>query len=206
MQTWMTKIALALAVAFCVAAPLSSARAEASDPATPAVREFYATLLDCMKNAKALGAQGRYAKLKPAVEQAFDVRTMIKYAVGPSWDTTSADDQKALTSSFARMTAAQYAGNFDGYDGEKFTVEPQADIRGTDHYVKTAMVAKDQTVAFIYRMRQFGSDWRIIDILLDGSISQLSVYRSDFSATLKNGGAQALIKKIDALADKALKS
>jgi phospholipid transport system substrate-binding protein len=159
-----------------------------------------------MKNAKALGAQGRYNKLKPAVEQAFELGTMIKYAVGPTWDTASADDQKALTRSFARMTAAQYAGNFDGYDGEKFTVEPQADIRGTDHYVKTALVAKDQTVAFIYRMRQFGGEWKIIDILLDGSISQLSVYRSDFSATLKAGGAPALVKKIDALADKALKS
>jgi phospholipid transport system substrate-binding protein len=72
--------------------------------------------------------------------------------------------------------------------------------------VKTALVAKDQTVSFIYRMRQFGSDWKVIDILLDGSISQLSVYRSDFSATLKTGGAQALVKKINALADKALKS
>jgi phospholipid transport system substrate-binding protein len=55
-------------------------------------------------------------------------------------------------------------------------------------------------------MRQFGSEWRVIDILLDGSISQLSVYRSDFAATLKTGGAPALIKKINALADKALKS
>jgi phospholipid transport system substrate-binding protein len=131
---------------------------------------------------------------------------MVKYAVGPAWSTTSAEDQKALTDAFTRMTVAQYAGNFSSFDGEKFTVEPKAEIRGTDHYVKTALVAKDQTVAFIYRMRQFGSDWRIIDILLDGSISQLSVYRSDFAATLKAGGAAALVKKIDGLADKALKS
>ncbi len=205
MHNWMMRISLAVTLALAVTAPLSGARADAADPAAPAVRGFYATLLDCMKNAKALGAQGRYDKLKPAVEQAFELRTMIKYAVGPTWDTASADDQKALTRSFARMTIAQYAGNFDGYDGEKFTVEPQADIRGTDHYVKTELVVKDQTVAFIYRMRQFGSDWKIIDILLDGSISQLSVYRSDFSATLKSGGAAALVKKIDALADKALK-
>ena len=203
MDNWLTRISVALTMAIALVAPL--AHADAVDPAAPAVQAFYATLLDSMKNAKALGAQGRYNKLKPAVEQAFDLGTMIKYAVGPAWDTASAGDQKALTGAFARMTIAQYAGNFDGYDGEKFTVEPKADIRGNDHYVKTALVAKDQTVAFIYRMRQFGGDWKIIDILLDGSISQLSVYRSDFAATIKSGGPQALVKKIDALADKALK-
>jgi phospholipid transport system substrate-binding protein len=205
MQNWMMRISLAAALAFTMIAPLASARADAADPAAPAVQAFYATLLDSMKGGKTLGAQGRYNKLKPAVEKAFELGTMIKYAVGPAWDTASADDQKALTEAFGRMTIAQYAGNFDSWDGEKFTVDPKADIRGTDHYVKTELVAKDQTVSFIYRMRQFGGDWKIIDILLDGSISQLSVYRSDYAATIKAGGAQALVKKIDALADKALK-
>jgi phospholipid transport system substrate-binding protein len=200
----MLKVPLALALALSLFAPV--ARADAPDPATPAVQGFYATLLECMKGGKTLGAQGRYDKLKPVIERTFDLSTMVKYAVGPAWSTTSAEDQKALTDAFTRMTVAQYAGNFSSFDGEKFTVEPKAEIRGTDHYVKTALVAKDQTVAFIYRMRQFGSDWRIIDILLDGSISQLSVYRSDFAATLKAGGAAALVKKIDGLADKALKS
>ncbi|MGZ5987978.1 MAG: ABC transporter substrate-binding protein [Rhizomicrobium sp.] len=203
MHSWMMKISLALAMAFTLFAP--PALADAADPATPAVQSFYATLLDCMKGGKTLGAQGRYDKLKPVVEQTFDLGTMIKYAVGPTWSTASADDQKALTDAFTRMTIAQYAGNFASYDGEKFIVEPKADIRGADHYVKTSLVAKDQTVSFIYRMRQSGNDWKIIDILLEGSISQLSVYRSDFAATLKAGGPQALVKKINALADKALK-
>ena len=202
MQNWLMKISLALALTLVAPAAL----ADSADPAAPAVQSFYATLLECMKDGKALGAQGRYDKLKPAVEQAFDLGTMVKYAVGPTWSTASSDDQKVLTGAFARMTIAQYAGNFDSYDGEKFTVDPKADIRGADHYVKTALIAKDQTVAFIYRMRQFGGNWKIIDILLDGSISQLSVYRSDFSATLKSGGAAALVKKINALADKALKN
>jgi phospholipid transport system substrate-binding protein len=204
MLNWMQKVPLALALTLSLFAPV--ARADAPDPATPAVQTFYATLLECMKGGKTLGAQGRYDKLKPVIERTFDLTTMVKYAVGPAWSTASADDQKALSDAFARMTVAQYAGNFSSFDGEKFTVEPKAEIRGTDHYVKTALVAKDQTVAFIYRMRQFGNDWRIIDILLDGSISQLSVYRSDFAATLKAGGAAALVKKIDGLADKALKS
>jgi phospholipid transport system substrate-binding protein len=193
---------LALVIALLLPA---AATAEAADPAIATVQNFYDALLDSMKGGKALGPQGRYAKMKPAVEQAFDLTTMIKYSVGSAWDSMSASDQKALTDAFARMTAAQYAGNFDSFNGEKFVVDPNVIVRGTDHYVSSKLVTKDQTVTFIYRLRQFGSSWKIIDVLLEGSISQLSVYRSDYSATVKAGGAQALIKKIDAVSDKALK-
>ena len=204
MQHWIMKVSLAMALALTLGAP--AARADAADPAAAPVQSFYATLLECMKAGKALGVQGRYEKLKPSIAQSFDPGTMIKYAVGPAWDTAAPADQKALTEAFTRMTISQYAGNFDSYNGEKFTVDPKADIRGSDHYLKSALVTRDQTVTFTYRMRQFGGQWKIIDVLLEGSISQLTVYRSDYTNTLKVGGAQALIQKINTLADKSLKS
>lgn len=199
------RAAMALALFTAAALPLSTARAQTPDPAIATVQNFYDALLASMKGGKALGANGRYTKMRAAVDQAFDVNTMIKYAVGEGWATASPADQKALTEAFDRMTAAQYAGNFDSFNGEKFIVDPNVQVRGTDHYVSSKLVTSDQTVTFIYRLRQFGSQWKIIDVLLDGNISQLSVYRSDFSATMKSGGADALVKKIDALSDKALK-
>ena len=203
MHALIKRITLALALIF-IAAPLAAAQAQ-TDPAVATVQGFYDTLLASMKGGKALGPQGRFDKLKPAVEQAFDFGTMIKYAVGSGWDSASPADQKALTAAFERMTAAQYAGNFSGFDGEKFVVDPAIVTRGTDRYVSSKLVTKDQSVTFIYRVRQFGGSWKIIDVLLEGNISQLAVYRSDFAATVKAGGAQALVTKIDALADKALK-
>ena len=200
MNSLLSRLAIVAALLFA-AAPAASA----ADPAVATVQGFYDTLLASMKGGKALGAQGRFAKLKPAVDQAFDIGTMIKYSVGESWATTAPADQKALTDAFERMTAAQYAGNFDSFGGEKFVVDPDVQVRGTDRYVSSKLVASDQTVTFIYRLRQFGSSWRIIDILLEGNISQLAVYRSDFAATVKAGGAAALVTKINALADKALK-
>lgn len=198
------RLAAVFALLVALVAPLAAARA-ADDPSVATVQGFYDTLLDSMKGGKALGAQGRYAKLRPVVMRSFDTQTMIKYAVGPAWSTTGAADQQSLQDAFTRMTAAQYAGNFDSYDGEKFVVDPNVTVRGTDHYVSSKLVSKDETVVFIYRLRQFGSSWKIIDILLDGSISQISVYRSDYSATIASGGPAALIKKINEVADKALR-
>ena len=203
MKAAFAQLAMLFAVLFAFVAPVPAMAAD--DPAIATVQGFYDNLLDSMKGGKALGAQGRYAKLRPAVEQAFDVGTMIKFAVGPDWATASPADQKALTEAFTRMTTAQYAGNFDSFSGEKFVVDPAVQVRGTDHYVSSKLVTSNQQVVFIYRLRQFGSSWKIIDILLDGSISQLNVYRSDFAATMKSGGAAALVKKINELSDKALK-
>ncbi|MBV9044656.1 MAG: ABC transporter substrate-binding protein [Alphaproteobacteria bacterium] len=197
--------AFSMLFALLFAAAIPAAQAQTADPAIATVQGFYDALLGSMKAGKAAGGQGRYARMRPAVEKAFDANTMIKYAVGPGWDSAGPADQKALTEAFIRMTASQYAGNFDSFNGEKFVVDPKVTIRGTDHYVSSKLVTKDQTVAFIYRVRQFGSDWKIIDVLLDGSISQLSVYRNDFAATMKSGGPSALVKKIDELSAKALK-
>src|SRR5690348_3274554 len=133
MPKFFKSLTLVLA-ALLFAAP---AFAQGADPAVQTVEKFYDALLDSMKNAKTLGAKGRYDKLKPAVEAAYDLPTMTGLSVGPAaWAGLSAADKKELTDAFERLTVSSYAGNFDGYSGEKFTVEPTAQVRGNDKFVK----------------------------------------------------------------------
>jgi len=181
-----------------------AARADSSDPAVAQVQGFYDALLDSMKHAKELGVQGRYDRLKPAVEASFDLRDMAALAVGPGWAAMSASDQDALLAAFERLTVANYAKNFDGYGGEKFVVDPATTPRGGDLVVQSKLVAPGQTVPFGYRLRQSGGSWKILDIYLNGTISQLAVQRSEFGATLSAGGAPALTRKLNAQADKLM--
>ena len=150
-------------------------------------------------------AKSRYDKLKPAVEQTFDLPGMTALSVGPSWATIPDADQKALIDAFSRFTIANYARNFDAYHGEKFTVDPTVNQRGTDKYVKSTLkparaTPSPSTTACI---RSDGG-WKIIDVYLAGNISHLAQKRSDFGSTLAAGGAQGLAKKINALADQML--
>jgi phospholipid transport system substrate-binding protein len=176
-----------------------------TDPAAQAVQSFYDTLVDTMKHGKELGIKGRYEKLKPAVEQAYDIADMTKFVVGPSWSMISAEDQKALEAAWERMTIASYAKNFDDYGGEKFTVDPATTTVGADKRVTSKLVTGNQTIPFNYRMRQVGGSWKILDVYLNGSISELATRRSDFGATVSSGGAPALIKKINDLSDTLMK-
>jgi phospholipid transport system substrate-binding protein len=197
---------LAAAMIALAAGSAAPALAASADPAAAQVDAFDAALLDAMKAAKTLGVQGRFHRLAPAVAQAFDVPTMIRFAVGPSWSTIAPAQQQSLTTAFERLTIASYARNFDGYSGERFETEPNVMTRGPDKVVQTKIIpSSGAPVTIAYRMRQSGGTWKIIDVFYNGSISQLTTRRADFTASLVSGGAPALIAHLNALADKQLK-
>jgi phospholipid transport system substrate-binding protein len=197
---------VAAAMAGLIAVSALPARAASADPAAAQVDGLDAALLSAMKAGKAAGVQGRSRILAPAVARAFDIPTMIKFAVGPGWANIPAGQQQALAEAFQRLTVASYAHNFDGYSGERFEVDPNVVTRGPDKVVQSKIIsAGSAPVVISYRMRQSGGAWKIIDVFYNGSISQLTTRRADFSATLAQGGATALIAHLNSLADKQLK-
>ena len=197
------RFARVLSLAVLVLSATLPARAQSSDPAAAAVQGFYDALIASMKSGGTV--KSRYDKLKPAVEQAFDIPGMTALSVGPTWSSIAPADQKALTEAFERMTVANYARNFDSFGGEKFTVDPAVTERGSHKFVKSTLKpGSGDAIPFNYRLHDAGGSWKIVDIYLNGNISQLAQKRSDFGATLQTGGPQGLTKKINALADQTL--
>ena len=195
-------LALVGGVASAALAP-AAAHAQASDPAAQQVQRFDDTLLTSMKQGRSLGFQGRYRKLEPAVKETFDLPVMIRFAVGTSWSSLSASDQAALLAAFTRYSTSTWAKNFSSFNGQHFQVGT-VDTRGPDKLVHTQLVSSGDSTDLAYRMRQTtGGQWKVIDVYFNGSISQLSQQRADYASTLANGGAPALVQKINALSDKA---
>jgi phospholipid transport system substrate-binding protein len=187
----------ALFAAALLAAPMA-AQAQASDPAASVIDRLDQSLIDTMKDAKRLGPQGRYQRLEPVIVQTFDLPQMTRFAVGPSWTTLSPADQQALVRAFTRMTVANYAHNFDGYGGERFTIEPQVETRGPDKLVRTRLTSSGSApTSLTYRMRQSGGGWKVIDVYYNGAVSSLTGQRSEFASTLRSGGAPALVRKLE---------
>src|SRR5690348_9129743 len=97
--------------------------ARADEPAATAViARLNATLLDALQHAEQLGYQGRYDKIAPAIPQAFDVDFMAEKSVGKYWKTMSDADKTRWVALFREFTAANYAGNFDRYSGQRFEI------------------------------------------------------------------------------------
>lgn len=178
--------------------------AQAQDAVLGPVRALSDGLIDIMRGGKRLGFQGRVAAIGPVVDRAFDVAAMTRIAVGPAWTGLSAADQTALVAAFRKMIVAEYAGNFDSFAGQRFTIDPNVETRGPDRLARTTLVQPGgEPVAIAYRLRQGAGGWRIVDVFYRNAISQLATRRADFSRVMATGGAKALIDHLNDLAAKA---
>jgi phospholipid transport system substrate-binding protein len=170
----------------------------AADGPAQVIEEFYATLLETMKNAEKLGFNGRREKLAPAIDKAYNLPLMARLSVGPQWQNLSPDEQKRFTEAFRELTLSTYAARFNGYSGEKLVVSPGAEETQGGKIVQSQIVKSNgEPVQLNYLMRQDGGAWRIIDVYLKGTVSELATRRSEFSSVLRRDGGEALLKVID---------
>jgi len=168
--------------------------------AAPAViGRFCDELLTVMQQAKQLSFEQRYERLAPTVSRVFDLPFMSRIAVGPVWAQIPADQQQRLTSAFSRYTISMYANRFDDFGGEHFEVEPQPAANPNGVLVKSALIkANGEKVSLNYLLRQDGGGgWKVIDIYLSGTISELAARRSEFAAVLQRSGAEGLVQLLE---------
>ncbi|MFC7476257.1 ABC transporter substrate-binding protein [Dankookia sp. GCM10030260] len=169
----------------------ATALAQASPAAV--IEGFNATLLDIMKNARALGIRGRERRLRPVMEQAFNLPAMTRISIGPAWTQIPPAEQQALQRAFADWSIATFAGRFDGYAGESFQLSGENTLQSGDRLVRTQLVRpRDEPVALNYLMRDFGGAWRVVDVYLSGTVSELASRRAEFTGLLREGGAARL--------------
>jgi phospholipid transport system substrate-binding protein len=189
-------LALLMGAAAAVAAP---------DPAAAQVESLDNALLDAMKSGATVSIAERSRKLAPVIESVFDLRAMTAFAVGPAWAGFSADQQQAVIAAFTRLTIASYASNFHSFGGERFEIDPTVIARGTERIVQTHLRSPQKApVSLVYRMHQADGSWKIIDVYY-GAVSQLSIRRSDFAASIGSGGASELITHLNSLTSDLLK-
>jgi phospholipid transport system substrate-binding protein len=193
---------LLLLIALVLAAPVPSLAASASDPngaASATVRNFYVTLTETMKEGPRLGYAGRYRKLNPALQTAFNLPLMTRVAVGPLWNKATPAEQQQLISAFSQFSVANYASQFKSWDGEQFVVTDEKPSAAGDVLVESKLQPKSgEAVQFNYVMRRDeAGNWRIVDVLLAGAISQLAARRSEFDAIAEKDGIPALVNSLD---------
>ena len=169
------------------------------------VESFHAALLVVMKTAEKNSVEQRYKELEPVIADAFNLDFMIRIAVGSRWKKTSNLEKTALVQAFKRMCVGTYASRFNGYSGESFKTLYVLDGPRKTKLVKTHIARpRDTTVKLTYVMRQFGLEWHIIDVLLDGSISEMAVRVSEYRNILRNQGAGALATALNKKADRLI--
>jgi phospholipid transport system substrate-binding protein len=175
---------------------LNSTTADEFKKPEDAVAAFDDALLGSMKEAEKLGYAGRYERLAPVMNKTFDFAEMTRIAIGGSWANLTAAQQKSLADAFARFSVANYAREFNKYSGERFEITGQTERPQGVVIATTMKPTADDPTEFDYLMRKVEGGWRIIDVYLDGSISQLAVRRGEFGAVLARSGPEGLLRML----------
>jgi phospholipid transport system substrate-binding protein len=189
-------VVLASSCLIASAMPSASSEAAPTPSVAPdvAVNSLHEALLGVMKEADSLGYAGRFERLYPLLPQLFDLPFMAQKSVGRYWKSTSEEERARLLDTFTRFTTANYAGNFDAYTGQIFeTLGTEESTHGT-MLVRSHLVNPDgEKIQLNYRMRAVDGRWKIIDIYLNGTVSELALRRSEYSSLIEREGFEALL-------------
>jgi len=192
----------AILIIFLAFAPAAEAAAASGDSPTDVVRTFQTGLLSVMKAAKDLGVRGRYERLTPMLDEAFHIPLMIRIATGPYWDHADDTQKTRLVAAFRRMSTSTLATLFDGWSGQIFKVTGENPGPQKTTIVKTKLVETDGDIIDIaYVAKKLGGHWRLVDVVVDNGISELSVRKSEYLLLLKTKGVDGLIGALNTKAD-----
>jgi phospholipid transport system substrate-binding protein len=196
------RFAPCLATLALLLALASGARAESAtgDPAAAAraIDRLHETLLGVMKEADALGYAGRLGRIAPVLDGLYDFPFMAEKSVGLGWQQLDAAQRAKLIDAFGRLAAATYAARFDGFEGERFETLGTEPASHQTLLVKTRIVrGNGEVVPLDYRMRAGSGGWRIVDVFMDGTVSELALRRSEYSSVLRREGFDALLAALE---------
>ena len=197
-----------LVAALLVAGLSAPARAEADAPAAPdptldAAREtieaLYATLGDITARATELGYEGRRDAVAPVVDASYDIAFMAEKALGRHWKKLGDAERSRWQSAFATLTVSTYAERFEEDGGQTLVVEDAEPARRDTVVVHTRIDRpKEDPVEVNYRMRQVDGQWRIIDVYLNGTVSELALRRSEYTTVIEREGFEHLVQTLEA--------
>lgn len=178
---------------------LSVPVAQAADGPAAVVTRLDDTLVELMKEAESLGYEDRYQRLAPVLGESFNLGFMARAAAGRHWRDMSEDERQRYAEVFADMSIATHAARFDGWSGESFELGEAVDHpRGGVVQRNRLLRPEDTPVAIDYLLREFEGEWRIVDVFLDGGISEIATKRSEYGSVLARDGVEGLIAALRA--------
>lgn len=200
-----SSLSLRLALGLLAIAPLAGRATAEGSAATEVVSRLDAALVDVLRHADQLGYAGRVERLAPVVSEAYDVPFMAEKSLGPRWKALGEAERQQWIELSREFSVANYAANFDHESGQTIELLGEEPAANDTVVVRTRIVdPKGENVDMTYRLHRAGAGWKIIDVYLKGTVSELALRRSDYASVLEREGfpglARAMRARIDELA------
>jgi ABC-type transporter MlaC component len=141
------------------------------------------------------------------VRKRFDLPSIAAATVGRStYEGWTQEQRETYFDAFIRYTLASQTGALTRYEQEKLAIQAVEEAPGGMAMVRTTYTpdgSDPSTVDFMLEKGD-GGEFLIVDLVVDGAISQLKLKRAEFSSVLRSKGYDGLIKILREKADQLL--
>lgn len=184
----MSKIILGILCFFII--PFSLMRplaAKAEEMPTQFIQQLGHTALMSLTE-KDMPRSEREARVREILRANFDIQAIGKFALGSYWNSATEGQRKEYMDLFETMIVQTYTTKFENYSGQTLKVSGSVPGGEKDSIVSSQILQKDgPPINLQWRVRDEGGGLRVVDVVVDG-VSMSVTQRSDFAATIQNGG------------------
>ena len=130
------------------------------------------------------------------VKNTYNSEKMIAKIIGDIWKKTNKKDQEEIVIVFQEYIAKNYFNRFKKIKSPIFKYKESKKIGEKFMLVKTGLVVDKEEVSISYLLLLDKNKWKIFDVLLAGSISEIATKKSEFSSFIRDGKITPLINAL----------
>ena len=136
------------------------------------------------------------ALMDDVVKNSYDLEKMGKMIIGVKWKKVEIKMQKEFIDVFKRFISVNYLRRFNKINDLDFEHQSVRVIEDKFRLAGVILIADNERIKIDYLLSFNNDQWKIFDVLLDGSISEIATKKSDFKKIINEEGVSGLIKNL----------
>ena len=136
------------------------------------------------------------AMIDDVVKNSYDLEKMSKIIIGVDWKQMETKNQKEFVNVFKRFVSVSGVRRFNKINELHFEHQTVTNIKDKFKLAKVILTADNEKFQIDYLLGFKNEKWKIFDVLIDGSISEVATKKSDFKKIIKEEGVSGLVKNL----------
>ena len=136
------------------------------------------------------------AMIDDVVKNSYDLEKMGKIIIGIDWKQMDTKTQKEFINVFKRFISVNYFRRFNKINELHFEHQTVTNIEDKFKLARVILTADNEKLKIDYLLSFKNEKWKIFDVLIDGSISEVATKKSDFKKIIKEEGVSGLVKNL----------
>lgn len=135
-------------------------------------------------------------QIKSLVKRTYNSRKMTSMIIGKKWKNIKDEKKIELIEVMEEYIASNYIARFSKLNNINFQKENVRQIKNGFKIVSTVLKLKKDDVNIDYLLSKNDGEWKIFDVLLDNSVSEVATKKSEFSNFISGENIDKLISAL----------